>query len=365
MKSDIDIIACVDLYELGYSLNIPQLCFRILNVVNTVLTTINFDTGYKRAFNSPYNENDGLDPLLSIFQNFYFEKKSEIVTDLKKTLALVKCKVRVPFGDDQFITEIKKVKKELWTSKKHADITLVCKDGVVLSCHQAILALSPLFVKFNSNMDLLHYNVEWDSKPLVVFLELLYLQTISIENVGIPELMVLYHLLKQSCMPLYTHVADRLKKLIDSNNVKEILDFYISSGLSVSDPDFSTQLLKCMKGSTLDEFCRIYLACDAAESELLGEVVKLMTSTITTETSSAWLATLDEHGIDNPDTWNKLGKNLPPVTLHLWNIFQAKIAKGNTLMDKMPDKMEVMEQEKKEILDRLVRLESLVLLLTK
>ena len=60
-----------------------------------------------------------------------------------------------------------------------------------------------------------------------------------------------------------------------------------------------------------------------------------MSAKMNKETSSAWLAALDEHEIDDQTLWEKLGSTMNPDTFHLWNIFQAKLSKANSRFDKL------------------------------
>jgi predicted nuclease with TOPRIM domain len=89
-----------------------------------------------------------------------------------------------------------------------------------------------------------------------------------------------------------------------------------------------------------------------------------MTSKMKKETSSAWLAALDEHGIVDQKLWETLGSAMNPDTFHLWNIFQSKISIEHDRIDTLEKEKESLlecqrrlEKDHGSLLDRLVKLE--------
>jgi hypothetical protein len=179
LKTDLNILNYVDLFELSILLNVTQLTYRILKIFPNILNIKNFDSGFKKAFESDYNDGEKngekIEMLLSIFQNFFLDHKSEIVTSMKKTLNLVKARTEISVGDDDFGKEINQVKAKLWKSRDYKDIILMCNDNVKIPCHKGILGNSPLFSKFDANVDQENYHVDFVSGSLSFFLELLYL----------------------------------------------------------------------------------------------------------------------------------------------------------------------------------------------
>lgn len=112
-----------------------------------------------------------------------------------------------------------------------------------------------------------------------------------------------------------------------------MLDFYLSAHLE--DGDFLNKLQKSMSTSDPNNLCSIYLSCREKNPNMLKHVVQWMSAKMNKETSSAWLAALDEHEIDDQTLWEKLGSTMNPDTFHLWNIFQAKLSKANSRFDKL------------------------------
>jgi hypothetical protein len=194
-----------------------------------------------------------------------------------------------------------------------------------------------------------NYLVDFKSKPLTMFLEMLYLGQISDRNPSIDVLFDLYHLFNQSNFKdLCQNVMHNLKNLIDEKNCSKMLDFYLSAHLE--DKEFLSELQKCMQSSTPNELCSIYLTCCEKNPNMLTQVVEWITSKMNKDTSSGWLFALDEHGIDNQNLWETLGSTMNSDTFHLWNIFQSKISKQN-------DRFDMLAKEKESLLERLVQLE--------
>jgi len=114
-----------------------------------------------------------------------------------------------------------------------------------------------------------------------------------------------------------------LKEMVNEKNCSQMLDFYLSAHLE--DGDFLNKLQKSMSTSDPNNLCSIYLSCREKNPNMLKHVVQWMSAKMNKETSSAWLAALDEHEIDDQTLWEKLGSTMNPDTFHLWNIFQAKL----------------------------------------
>jgi hypothetical protein len=102
-----------------------------------------------------------MDNLLLLFQNFYLDHKNDIETSMKNTLNLVKSKTEITIGEDDFAKEIQRIKMDLWKSREYTDITLVCTDDVHVQCHRAVIGVSPLFSRLDSDMHQNNYLVDW------------------------------------------------------------------------------------------------------------------------------------------------------------------------------------------------------------
>jgi hypothetical protein len=335
LKHDIQIETFVHLFELGMILYLPQLMNRILKVLPNAITVTNFEQGFKCAFESDQNEGDTegdkMHTLLTCFYNHHIDNKNDLTirdTILRKMLNSIKRKDEIPVCDDDFNVVIQSVKLKLWKTKEYHDIELVCTDDVQIQCHKAILSISPLFAKFDINMDSLFYPVEYTSKPFLLFLEILYTGKVTIENTPCEILFDLYHLLKQSDFhDLANTVVTSLKGKMNEKNCSKMMDFYFSA--QVEDPEFLTKIQEYTKTGGPSSLCEIYVLCESKNPTMLKQVIQTMVSAIKQENSSAWLAALDEHEIDDQTVWEKLGTTkLPNIlllegrnflfTFHLW-----------------------------------------------
>jgi hypothetical protein len=185
--------------------------------------------------------------------------------------------------------------------------------------------------------------VDFKSKQLIMFLEILYLGEISDPNASFDVLFDFYHLCNQSNFKDLTQkIINNLKSLMDEANCSKMLDFYLSAHLE--DMDFLSKLQNYMKSSTPNDLCSIYLTCREKNPNMLKQVMEWMTSKMNKDTSSSWIAALDEHGIDDPKVWDALGSTMNPDTFNLWNIFQNKISIEHDRIDKL-------EKEKEALLD--------------
>jgi hypothetical protein len=91
---------------------------------------------------------------------------------------------------------------------------------------QAIIGVSPLFSRFDSDMDQKNYLVDFKTKPLTMFLEVLYLGQITDGSASVDVLCDLYHLFHQSGFKdLSQKVVCNLKRLMDEKNCSKMLDF--------------------------------------------------------------------------------------------------------------------------------------------
>jgi hypothetical protein len=337
LKNDVDIEECVHLFELSVILNVPQLMNRVLKILPKVINTKNFEQGFKLAFESDHNEGDKMHALLTCFYNYHIDYKSNLSihdTPLRKTLNSIKKKDDIHIDDDNFNVIIQSVKKKLWNTKEYHDIELVCTDDVHIRCHKAILSISPLFAKFDSNMNHDNYVVDYESKPLLLFLELMYTGQVSIQNTPCDVLFDLYHLLNQSNFnDLSDDVLDMLERMMDKNNYNKMMDFYLSGQLD--DSTFLSKVQQYMKSGSPNSLCEIYLSCQTKNPSMLKQVRQSIVVAINQENSSSWLAALDEHEIDDQTLWEKLGTIMNPDTFHLWNIFQTKLSKANSRIDRL------------------------------
>lgn len=199
---------CVEMYELSVLLEIPHLGNRILKIIPDVLNLKNFDQGFKNSFESELNDGEKMEQLLFSFQNFYLDHKNEMETSMRKTLNLVKSKSEVVIDEDDFSKEIQSVKMKLWKSREYTDITLVCLDETRIQCHKAVIGVSPLFSKFDLDMSHDNYSVDFQSKPLNLFLELLYCGQVSIKDAPIDVLFDFYHLCNQSDFTEFSQITN-------------------------------------------------------------------------------------------------------------------------------------------------------------
>jgi hypothetical protein len=129
-----------------------------------------------------------------------------------------------------------------------------------------------------------------------------------------------------------------------------MLGFYFDANLE--DKEFWNKIQECMKTSAPRDLCSMYLKCREKNQTLIEQVLDWTGSQMNKETSSAWLSTLDEHGIDDQTLWEKLGSTMNPDTF-LWNIFQGKITKAN---DRIAKLQETLENNEKCTLERLAKL---------
>jgi hypothetical protein len=221
---------------------------------------------------------------------------------------------------------------------------LVCTDEVHIQCHKAILSISPLFAKYDINLDSQLYPVDYASKPFFLFLEILYTGKVTIENTPCEILFDLYHVLKQSDFhDLANTVVITLRGIIDENNCSKMMDFYFSA--SVVDSEFLTKIQEYARIGGPSSLCEIYVLCESKNPTMLKQVIQTIVSAIKQENSSTWLAALDGHEIDDQSIWEKLGTTINPDTFHLWNIFQNKLGKANARFDKM--EKETIEKSRK------------------
>jgi hypothetical protein len=124
-----------------------------------------------------------------------------------------------------------------------------------------------------------------------------------------------------------------LKFQINGKTCSKILDFYFDTNLE--DDEFWDKIQECMKTSTPQDLCSIYLKCRERNPNLIKHVLNWMVFQMNKETSSSWLAVLDEHEIDDQTLWEKLGTTMNPDTFHLWNMFQNKVTKERDRVDKL------------------------------
>jgi hypothetical protein len=361
LKRDLPITEFVNLYELAILLENKHLGNRLIKEISSFLSINNFSKGYTAAFESRYNEEEKMDSLISLFENFYLDHKNEIVDldiSTKKTLNRIKGKVEVKIGEDDFSKEIQRIKTEIWKSKDYKDLSLLCKDGVKIECHKAVISVSPLFKHFNCDMDLSSYPMEFTSNSLFLFLQILYHQPILKKNVFIENPVELFHLCEQSNLKdVSEQIVSHLKSQISEKTCSKMLDFYFDTNLE--DEEFWNKIQKCMKTSTPRDLCSMYLKCHERNPGLIKHVLKWILFQMNKETGSSWLAALDEHEIDDQTLWKKLGTTMNPDTFHLWNIFQSKIAKANDKLQKQNTRIDRIEKENTELLDRLTKLEKM------
>lgn len=325
---NINVVDVVHLYELSLVLSLPQLSNRVLKLIPTVLTVKNFDQGYTVAFESDHNDFKKMDSLIFLFQNFYLDNQRSI-TPLdnlhKKILNLVRSKTEVTIGDDNFGKVIRVSKEKLWKSKEYKDLTLICSDGISIGCHKAVVGISPVFSRFDQNMDPNHYVVDFKGKPLLLFFEMLYAGKVLFQGVALDVLFDLYHICNQNeCKDMTQIVTQHLLSILNEKNYCRMLDFCISSG---PDEKFLFKIQEYIKSRSPSELCSMYAICREKNQEILNDLVLCMVSAINRDTCISWLSALDEHGINDQDLWYKLLSSMNPDTFQLWTILQSKITK--------------------------------------
>jgi hypothetical protein len=99
----------------------------------------------------------------------------ELIT-LRKTLNSIKKKDDIHVDDDDDDDDFNMV---IWNTKEYHDVELVCTDDVHIRCHKAILSISPLFAKFHADVSPDFYLVDYESKPLLLLLEIMYMGQVS------------------------------------------------------------------------------------------------------------------------------------------------------------------------------------------
>lgn len=367
----IQIIEAVTLYELGVLLEIPQLCMRILKIISKpgLLTIENFDDGFKTAFESDHNDGS-MDPLIYMFQNYYIDNKNEIFnieSSRKKTLSMIKSKMPVSLkGDDDWTKCLSLLKESLWKSKDYKDMNLLCSDDHVIECHKAVIGMSPLFARFNTDLDPGHCPVEFKWKPLSIFIDILYRGRSSMD-VQLDVLFDLYHIFKQSEFDdLARQVIVVLKSVLDESNCMSIFEFYVAAHLD--DSSLLSMLQNAMKTKSPFDLCSIYITSREKNPEFLKSSQNWILSAMTKESSSAWLSALDDHQIDDPLIWEKLESTMNSDTFHIWNIFQTKLTKTSDIMESQAVKItdlqaEVMslKQNDQILAERLQKIEAILL----
>jgi hypothetical protein len=317
------IIEYVQLYELAVLLGNKHLENRLMEKLPTILTNQNFSKGYSAAFESKQNEDEKMHFFLALFENFYLDHKNDI-RDLdnvsRKTLNCVRTKKNVTIGKDDFSKEIQRVKTEIWKSKDYKDLSLLCKDGVKIECHKAVIGVSPLFKHFDFGLNLNAYPMEFTSRSLTLFLQLLYLETIEIKDVSIEDLVELFHLCEQSDMKDASYrIVLQLKSQINEKTCSKMLDFYFDTNLE--DKGFWNKIQVHMKASTPQDLCSMYLKCCEKHPSFIKRMVDWMVSHMNEKTSSAWLVALDENEIDNQTLWGKVESTMNAATLNLWTSY--------------------------------------------
>jgi hypothetical protein len=339
LKNDIDIIEYVQLYELAIILENTHLVNRLKLFLGDILTTANFAKGYVALFGSENNKHEKMNDLTALFENFYFRNKNEITglnSDTRKTLeCITKCNWEILMGPSDFSLVIKQVKSQIWKSKEYSDISLLCKDGVKIEVHRAVICLSPLFKHFHSGVDLHEYPVQaYTSTSLILFLNMLYLGSLFVwenEDISLENWSELFHLCEQSGINNRSLVLF-LKSKINERTCSEMLDFCFD--VNLEDKEFWTKIQECMN-VTPHYLCSMYLMVCQKYPSLLERVVEWMVFHVNEQTSTAWLVALDENGIEDIRIWAKIESVGNPDTLNLWNTLQGKIAKQRDLVEEL------------------------------
>lgn len=209
-----------------------------------------------------HNNNVKWNSLILQFLNFYWQNQKSIVIDysmhkifnpidLRQEVEgrYVRSNFAIAIGDDDYCQVMQDAKEHLWKLKVYSDLTLICSDKVEIEAHRSIITQLPLFRRFDDGIDCIdthHYIVDFKSKPMDIFLEIVYTGKVEFKGVNLEVLFDLYHICHMNEFKTFSQKISRhLFSIMDETNCSEMLDFYLTSGLE--DEKFLLKVKEDMK----------------------------------------------------------------------------------------------------------------------
>jgi len=188
---DLDLL--IRLVELSIDVQFLPLEEKCYSMIPSLITIKNFEKPMKYIYDI---EKDGFEKLTQLFVTFYLKNENVVhIQDIKMKNFLKNFKeIKINTSSIDFTKEIQKMKTKIYQTKELSDFIIISSDDKRMKVHQCIISTFDLFKHFYNQEE---EKVDFHSKTLTFFLDLIYIGKSSLKDLEMNHLLEAYTLFDQ------------------------------------------------------------------------------------------------------------------------------------------------------------------------